>query len=74
MRQNSEWVASVSSQISQGNNDLSQRTEEQASALEETAASMERKRLAAPPLMARAGAVLVAGLTQPAANGAAAAR
>jgi methyl-accepting chemotaxis protein len=34
-------VASASTQIAQGNNDLSGRTEEQASALEETAASME---------------------------------
>jgi methyl-accepting chemotaxis protein len=41
VRQGSESVATASVQISQGNNDLSARTEEQASALEETAASME---------------------------------
>ncbi|MEO0004089.1 MAG: hypothetical protein RLZZ22_1781 [Pseudomonadota bacterium] len=41
VRQNAESVASVSTQIAQGNSDLSQRTEEQASSLEETAASME---------------------------------
>jgi methyl-accepting chemotaxis protein len=42
VRQGSEGVASASMQIAQGNNDLSGRTEEQASALEETAASMEQ--------------------------------
>ena len=42
VRQNAEGVATASAQISQGNNDLSGRTEEQASALEETAASMEQ--------------------------------
>jgi methyl-accepting chemotaxis protein len=42
MRQNAEGVATASAEISQGNNDLSGRTEEQASALEETAASMEQ--------------------------------
>ncbi len=42
VRQGSESVATASVQISQGNNDLSGRTEEQASALEETAASMEQ--------------------------------
>ena len=41
VRQNSESVATASAQISQGNNDLSTRTEQQASALEETAAAME---------------------------------
>ena len=41
VRLNAEGVASVSSQIAQGNLDLSQRTEEQASSLEQTAASME---------------------------------
>ena len=41
VRQNSEAVAIASVQIAQGNNDLSARTESQASALEETAASME---------------------------------
>ena len=41
VRQNAEGVAAASSQIAQGNNDLSGRTEEQASALEQTAASME---------------------------------
>ena len=41
VRQNAESVATASAQIAQGNNDLSGRTEEQASALEETAASME---------------------------------
>ncbi len=39
--QGSEGVATASAQIAQGNNDLSARTEQQASALEETAASME---------------------------------
>ncbi len=42
VRQNAEGVATASAQIAQGNNDLSARTEEQASALEETAASMEQ--------------------------------
>ncbi len=41
VRQNAEGVASASAQIAHGNNDLSARTERQASALEETAASME---------------------------------
>ena len=41
VRQNAESVATAAMQISQGNNDLSARTEQQASALEETAASME---------------------------------
>ena len=41
VRQGSESVASASTQIAQGNQDLSGRTESQASALEETAASME---------------------------------
>jgi methyl-accepting chemotaxis protein len=38
---NADSVATASGQIAQGNNDLNQRTEQQASALEETAASME---------------------------------
>ncbi|MDB5820074.1 MAG: chemotaxis protein, partial [Rhizobacter sp.] len=42
VRENAEGVATASAQIAQGNNDLSGRTEEQASALEETAASMEQ--------------------------------
>nr|WP_315426895.1 methyl-accepting chemotaxis protein [uncultured Albidiferax sp.] len=42
VRSNAEGVASASAQIAQGNNDLSARTEQQASALEETAASMEQ--------------------------------
>jgi len=42
VRQNAEGVASASEQIAQGNADLSQRTEEQASALQQTAASMEQ--------------------------------
>ena len=42
VRQNAEGVATASAQIAQGNNDLSARTEQQASALEETAASMEQ--------------------------------
>jgi methyl-accepting chemotaxis protein len=42
VRQNSESVAIASAQIAQGNNDLSARTEQQASALEQTAASMEQ--------------------------------
>ena len=41
VRQNAEGVATASAEIAQGNNDLSARTEQQASALEETAASME---------------------------------
>jgi methyl-accepting chemotaxis protein len=41
VRQNAEGVAAASTQIAQGNNDLSGRTEEQASALQQTAASME---------------------------------
>lgn len=40
VRSNAENVASASTQIAQGNADLSQRTEEQASALEQTAATM----------------------------------
>jgi methyl-accepting chemotaxis protein len=42
VRQGSESVATASSQIADGNLDLSQRTEEQASALQQTAASMEQ--------------------------------
>ncbi|MDD2880016.1 MAG: methyl-accepting chemotaxis protein [Rhodoferax sp.] len=42
VRQGSEGVATASAEIAQGNNDLSARTENQASALEETAASMEQ--------------------------------
>ena len=42
VRQNAEGVATASAQIAQGNNDLSARTEQQASALQETAASMEQ--------------------------------
>ena len=42
VRQNAEGVATASAQIAMGNNDLSARTERQASALEETAASMEQ--------------------------------
>ncbi|MDB5820537.1 MAG: hypothetical protein JWQ11_4177, partial [Rhizobacter sp.] len=42
VRENAEGVATASAQIAQGNNDLSGRTEQQASALEETAASMEQ--------------------------------
>jgi methyl-accepting chemotaxis protein len=41
VRASAEGVSTASIQIAQGNNDLSQRTEQQASALEETAASME---------------------------------
>jgi len=41
VRQGSEAVAGASAEIAQGNQDLSARTESQASALEETAASME---------------------------------
>jgi methyl-accepting chemotaxis protein len=41
VRQNAEGVASASAQIAQGNQDLSGRTEEQASALQQTAATME---------------------------------
>jgi methyl-accepting chemotaxis protein-2 (aspartate sensor receptor) len=42
VRQNSENVATACTQIAQGNLDLSARTETQASALQETAASMEQ--------------------------------
>jgi methyl-accepting chemotaxis protein len=35
-------VATASAEIAQGNNDLSARTEQQASALQQTAASMEQ--------------------------------
>ena len=42
VREGSEGVATASAEIAQGNNDLSARTESQASALEETAASMEQ--------------------------------
>jgi methyl-accepting chemotaxis protein len=41
VRQNSESIATASTQIADGNNNLSQRTEEQASALEQTSASMQ---------------------------------
>lgn len=41
IRINAEGVATASSEIAQGNMDLSHRTEEQASSLEETSASME---------------------------------
>jgi len=41
VRQGSESVSTASAEIAQGNDDLSARTEHQASALEETAASME---------------------------------
>ena len=41
VRSNAESVATASAQISQGNHDLSARTESQASALQQTAASME---------------------------------
>jgi len=41
VRQGSESVSAASTQIAQGNQDLSARTESQASALEQTAASME---------------------------------
>ncbi|WP_157119277.1 methyl-accepting chemotaxis protein, partial [Azohydromonas lata] len=41
VRSNAEGVAVASAQIAQGNQDLSQRTEHQASALQETAASMD---------------------------------
>ncbi|MDN3545024.1 methyl-accepting chemotaxis protein [Kinneretia asaccharophila] len=42
IRDNAESVATASAQISQGNSDLSVRTEKQASALQQTAASMEQ--------------------------------
>jgi methyl-accepting chemotaxis protein-1 (serine sensor receptor) len=41
VRQGSESVANASAEIAQGNNDLSVRTENQATALQQTAASME---------------------------------
>ena len=41
VRQGSESISTASAEIAQGNNDLSARTESQASALEQTAASME---------------------------------
>jgi methyl-accepting chemotaxis protein len=42
VRSNAETVGSAARQLSGGNDDLSQRTQEQAAALEETAASMEQ--------------------------------
>ncbi|WP_318013495.1 methyl-accepting chemotaxis protein [Paucibacter sp. Y2R2-4] len=42
VRSNAESVATASAQIAQGNQDLSARTEEQASALQETAATMDQ--------------------------------
>ncbi len=42
VRGGAEGVATASAQIAQGNNDLSNRTEQQASALQQTAASMEQ--------------------------------
>jgi methyl-accepting chemotaxis protein len=42
VRSNADSVATASAQISQGNLDLSSRTEQQASSLQETAASMEQ--------------------------------
>ena len=42
VRQGSEGVSTASAEIAQGNQDLSARTESQASALEQTAASMEQ--------------------------------
>jgi methyl-accepting chemotaxis protein len=42
VRENAQGVASASEQIAQGNNDLSSRTEQQASALQETSASMKQ--------------------------------
>ena len=42
VRQSAECVATASGEIAQGNLDLSQRTEQQASALQQTAASMEQ--------------------------------
>ncbi len=42
VRGNAQSVATASAQIAQGNLDLSQRTEEQASALQQTAASMDQ--------------------------------
>ncbi len=41
VRENAEGVATASAEIAMGNNDLSARTEQQASALQQTAASME---------------------------------
>ena len=42
VRHNADGVATASAEIAQGNNDLSGRTEQQASALQQTAASMEQ--------------------------------
>ena len=42
VRENAHGVATAAAQIAQGNQDLNQRTEEQAAALKETAASMEQ--------------------------------
>jgi methyl-accepting chemotaxis protein len=42
VREGSQGVATASAEIAQGNNDLSGRTEQQASALQQTAASMEQ--------------------------------
>ena len=49
VRSNAESVATASTEIAQGNQDLSGRTEQQASALEETAASMEQLGSTVPP-------------------------
>ena len=46
VRQNAERVATASAEIAHGNNDLSARTEQQASALELTASSMAQVRVA----------------------------
>lgn len=46
VRQNSESVATASAQIARGNLHLSQRTEEQAAALQQTSASMEQLKAA----------------------------
>jgi len=42
VKSNAEWVATASTQMAQGNQDLSGRTEQQASALQQTAATMEQ--------------------------------
>ena len=42
VRRNAEGVATASAEIAQGNNDLSARTEQQASSLQQTAASMQQ--------------------------------
>jgi methyl-accepting chemotaxis protein len=71
VREGSEGVASASGQIAKGNSDLSSRTSHQASALQETAASMAdlRRTIAATSANARAADELARGASDVAARG-----